>query len=190
MSSIRAFIAVEIDHQTKQKISELISNLKKSDADAKWITEGQIHLTLKFLGNIDEGSVHKISDALSGVSNNFNSFTINFSEIGAFPNLNHPAVIWLGVNKGAEFLKTLNEKIETALEKLRLKQENREFKPHLTLARIRSPNNIQNLVKLIEETDFNSWDDLRISKLTLFQSTLNPKGAAYTIIIEKYLQNI
>ena len=74
----RAFIAVEIYGQAKQKISELISSLKKSDADAKWITEGQMHLTLRFLGNIDEGSVQKISDALSSVSNNFSSFFIIF----------------------------------------------------------------------------------------------------------------
>ena len=190
MNTIRAFIAVEIEGQTKQKISELISILKKSDANAKWITEGQMHLTLKFLGNIDEGHVQKISDALSIISNNFSSFTINFSGIGAFPDLNHPAVIWLGVNKGAEFLKMLNEKIETALEKLDLKKENREFKPHLTLARMRPSKNALSLVKLIKETDFSSWNDLRINRLVLLQSALNPKGAVHTIILEKHLQDI
>lgn len=187
MNTFRAFIAVEIDDQTKQKISELISNLKKSDADAKWITEDQIHLTLKFLGNICEGDVQKISDALSGVSNNFNSFMINFSGIGAFPNLNHPAVIWLGVDKGADYLKTLAEGIENELEKSGFAREAREFQPHLTLARIRSPKNMPELARLAKKTDFISGNDVQIDKLILFQSRLSPKGAVYTIILEKHL---
>ena len=191
MNTIRAFIAVEIDEPNKQKICGLISGLKKSEADAKWITEDQMHLTLKFLGNTDKSEIQKISDALSDIADNFNSFKINFSEIGAFPNMNRPAVIWLGIDKGAGILKMLNEKIETALEKIGFRQENREFKPHLTLARIRSPKNTPNLIKLIKETSFNSGDnDSRINKLALFQSALNPKGAVHTIILQKYLQNI
>ncbi len=191
MNTIRAFIAVEIDESNKQKICGLISGLKKSEADAKWITEDQMHLTLKFLGNTDKSEIQKISDALSDIADNFNSFKINFSEIGAFPNMNRPAVIWLGIDKGAGILKMLNEKIETALEKIRFRQENREFKPHLTLARIRSPKNTPNLIKLIKETSFNSGDnDSRINKLTLFQSALNPKGAVHTIILQKYLRDI
>jgi 2'-5' RNA ligase len=190
-NAIRAFIAVEIDSLAKQKISDLVSCLKKTGSDAKWITEDQMHLTLKFLGNIDKSEIQKISDALSDIADNFNSFKINFSEIGAFPNMNRPAVIWLGIDKGAGILKMLNEKIETALEKIGLRRENREFKPHLTLARIRSPKNMPNLIKLIKETSFNSGDnDSRINKLALFQSALNPKGAVHTIILQKYLRDI
>jgi RNA 2',3'-cyclic 3'-phosphodiesterase len=188
MPNIRAFIAVEINEQTKQKISGLISHLKKSGADVKWITENQMHLTLKFLGDIDERDVQKISDALSDIADNFNSFTINFSKIGAFPDMDRPSIIWLGIDKGAESLKTLSEKIETALKKLRLKQENREFKPHLTLARIKSPKNMQNLLKLVKEIDAKSWDGSQISSLTLFQSALNPKGAVHAILAKKYLR--
>lgn len=188
MDTIRAFIAVEIDDQTKQKISSLILNLKKSNADLKWITEDQIHITLKFLGNIDKNSIQKISDEMSNISNAFDSFTINFHKIGAFPNLKRPNVLWLGIDKGAECLKMLNKKIENALGKLGFKEENIEFKPHLTLARTRSLKNISNLAKLIEETDLKLWDDLQIHKLALYQSILNPKGAIHTIIAEKYLQ--
>ncbi len=190
MATIRAFIAVEIDDQTRQKISELISTLKKSNADIKWITDSQMHLTLKFLGNIDKDKVQGISDSISNISDNFNSFKIAFSKIGAFPSLNHPAVIWLGIDKGAESLKTLNEKIETALEKLGFKRESREFKPHLTLGRVRSDKNMPGLTKLLKETAFYLGNDIQINKLTFFQSDLNPKGAVYSIILQKYLQNI
>jgi len=188
MNTIRAFIAVEIDNQTKQKISELISDLKKSNADVKWITENQMHLTLKFLGNIDENKVADISNALSRIADNLSAFTINFSGLGAFPGMNHPRVVWLGVNKGAESLIKLNEKIETAMEKTGFKKENRKFEPHLTLARIRSSKNISNLIKLIDEVNFSAENDTHIDKLVLFQSTLNPKGALYKIILGKNLR--
>ena len=223
MDTIRTFIAVEIDSQTGQKISELVSILKKSNADIKWITDGQMHLTLKFLGNIDKDKVRGISEAISNISDNFNSFKIAFSKIGAFPSLNHPAVIWLGIDKGAESLKTLNEKIETALEKLGFERESHEFKPHLTLGRVRSDKNMPNITKLLKEMEptraktrgslggilsghcpstpsrvrvygrecaaFYLVNDIQIDKLTLFQSDLNPKGAIYSIILQKYLQN-
>ena len=180
MNTLRAFIAVEIDNLTRQKISELISDLKKSNADAKWITENQMHLTLKFLGNIEEGRIQEISDALSSISNNFSSFAIRFSAMGAFPNLNHPAVIWFGVDKGAESLIKLNHEIENSMERSGFAKEGREFKPHFTLARVRSHKNILNLAKLIQKTGFASENDIKIDKLTLFQSVLNPKGAIYT----------
>ena len=182
MNTIRAFIAVEIDDQAKQKILELISDLKKSNADAKWITENQMHLTLKFLGNIDGVKVQEISNAISDISNNFSSFTINLSKIGAFPSMNHPRVIWLGVDKGAESLIKLDTEAGNSMERIGIAKEGRAFKPHLTLARIKSSKNILDLIKLIKkkEMDFDSGNDIKINKLVLFKSTLNPKGAIYT----------
>lgn len=187
-NAVRAFIAVEIDPQAKQKISELITRLKKSEADAKWITENQMHLTLKFLGNISQDKIKEISDALSLISNDFKPFAITFSGIGAFPNMNHARVIWLGIDKGAEALMMLNEKIENTLEKYGFKKDGREFSPHLTLARVRSGKNIAGLATLIKETVFDSGKDTLVNKLTLFQSVLNPKGAVYTVISEGYLK--
>ncbi|MBU1912010.1 MAG: RNA 2',3'-cyclic phosphodiesterase [Candidatus Omnitrophica bacterium] len=187
---MRAFIAVEIDSQTKQKISDLVSCLKKTGPDAKWITEDQMHLTLKFLGNIGEDKVQKISEALSAISDSFKSLKIGFSNIGAFPNLNHPRVIWLGIDEGRGSLEILNGKIEASLEKSGFARENREFNPHLTLARIRSSKNISNLIKLIGEKNLTPVGEILIDKLSLFQSTLSPKGAVYTLILQKSLQNI
>jgi len=190
MPAIRAFIAVEINNQVKQKISNLISILKKSDSDAKWATEDQMHLTLKFLGNVNKDKIQEISDAMSVISNNFKSFAVSFSEIGAFPDTSHPRVIWLGIDKGAKDLKMLNDKTEAALKKLGFAEESREFEPHLTLARIRSSKNISNLIKLIGEISCDIGDEVPIHKLTLFQSSLNPKGAVYSVLLEKFLQNI
>ena len=182
MDTIRAFIAVEIDPETRQKISALISGLKKSNADVKWITEDQMHLTLKFLGNIEQSKIQEISEALKPVADNFKPFSISLSNIGGFPNLDHPKVIWLGIDKGAKELKNLAEKIESGLEKFDFRKESREFKSHLTLGRVKSSKNMLNLVKLLKETGFSSETDISINELILFQSTLTPKGATYTVL--------
>jgi len=182
MNKLRVFIAVEISKQAKQKISGLIACLKQSGADVKWITEAQMHLTLKFLGGISADKINCISETLSGIARTFESFPITFSGTAAFPDLKHPAVLWLGVGKGAESLEMLNDKIENALEKLGFQKEKRKFKPHLTLGRVKSSKNIKELIKLIEQTGFEYEKEIKINGLALFQSALNPQGAIYTIL--------
>ena len=179
MSTIRTFIAIEIDPTHKQKLLHLISTLKSSNSDVKWVTEHQMHLTLKFLGNIEETKVQEISDALTSIANSTREFTITLSNIGTFPNAKRPRVIWIGVNKGKNKLKLLAGQIETELEKLDFPKETRDFKSHLTLGRVRSPKNLQNLTKLLTEVSFQSESAIKINKLILFQSTLTPKGAIY-----------
>ena len=176
---LRTFIAIEIDPPHKQKLTNLISTLKQSDSDIKWVTEHQMHLTLKFLGNVEETKVQEISDALTLIANSTREFTITLSNIGTFPNAKRPRVIWIGVNKGKNKLKLLAGQIETELEKLDFPKETRDFKSHLTLGRVRSPKNLQNLTKLLTEVSFQSESAIKISKLILFQSTLTPKGAIY-----------
>jgi len=179
MSTIRTFIAIEIDPTHKQKLTHLISTLKQSDSDVKWVNGTQMHLTLKFLGNIEETKVQEISDALTSIANSTREFTITLSNIGTFPNAKRPRVIWIGVNKGKNKLKLLAGQIETELEKLGFPKETRDFKSHLTLGRVRSPKNLQNLTKLLTEVSFQSESAIKINKLILFQSTLTPKGAIY-----------
>jgi len=187
MSKIRAFIAVEIDPPNRQKLIELISHLKKSNADLRWINEKQMHLTLKFLGNIEEDEARQISGSLKSIACNFNGFNIRFSKIGAFPDMHRPRVIWMGIDKGAESLKALNEKIEEALQKLGFEKEKREYKAHLTLGRVKSLKNIPELVKLIDEREFEFQDEIKIDKLILFKSVLSAKGAVYTALSEHLL---
>ncbi|MFA5389090.1 MAG: RNA 2',3'-cyclic phosphodiesterase [Candidatus Omnitrophota bacterium] len=192
MPDIRAFIALEIDEQTKQKILHLLDTLKKSGADAKWLTENQLHLTLKFLGNIEDNMTQKISGVLSDISGSARPFAINFSETGAFPDLEHPRVICLGIGKGAEHLEALNREIENSLEELGFKKEERPFKPHLTLGRVRSLKNLPNLIKTIKgkEKDLEPIDNVKIDKLTLFKSRLDPEGAVYIPITRNALRKI
>ena len=186
---IRAFIAVEIDLPNKKTISETISNLKKSKADVKWANETQMHLTLKFLGNIEEKMTQEISNILNSIAKNFNVFNIKLRKIGAFPNTKKPRVIWLGIDEGRQELKSLAAKIESSLENIGFQKEKREYKAHLTLGRVKSSKNLSQLTALIEQIDFQSQDQIKINKLILFQSTLSPKGATYTPLSTLNLTN-
>ena len=187
---IRAFIAIKIDNLNKQKISSLISQLKKSDTAIKWASENQMHLTLKFLGDIKESDVENCSNSLKSIADNSNAFSIKFSKIGGFPNIQKPRVIWLGIDKGAEELKLLNNKIENDFEKLGFQKEKREYSAHLTLGRVKSLKNIQNLTKIISEINLDLQDEIKINKIILFQSTLTSKGAIYTPLSEYPINNL
>lgn len=181
---IRAFIAVEIDSPNKQKLSELIGLFKKTDTDVKWVKENQMHLTLKFLGNIEETKTQEVSRELESITNESKKFTISLSKIGAFPNINKPRIIWIDIDEGKDTLKLLADKIESRLEKIGFAKEKREFKTHLTLGRIKSLKNISQLTEVIQKTDSQSQDKIKISSLILFQSTLTSKGAIYMPLAE------
>ena len=180
----RTFIAIEIDGINKKILSDVISSLKKSDTNIKWITQDQMHLTLKFLGNVEENTIKNISDAIKSIATNYKKFNLSFSKIGAFPNTKQPRVIWIGIEKGKNELKILNEKIEAECEKLGFEKEKREYRPHLTLGRVKSLKNITNLTNIIDETNFDPQGNVKINKLTLFKSTLTPKGAIYDVLYE------
>ncbi|MFH1478483.1 MAG: RNA 2',3'-cyclic phosphodiesterase [Candidatus Omnitrophota bacterium] len=180
MNTIRAFIAVEIPLAIKEKLSLLISDLKKSNANVKWVGIEGLHFTLKFLGDIEKDKVGDISKELKKISSSSSIFSVKFSKIGAFPNMNKPRVIWLGISQGENNLISLNKKIELSMEELGFQKEGREYKAHLTLGRVRSFENISQLAKIINSLKIHIKGSVEINKIVLYQSTLTPKGAIYT----------
>ncbi len=184
MNPIRAFIAVEINEKNILQLSELISNLKSSGADVKWVGPNAMHFTLKFLGNIDTALVKKIGSALNNISKRIPAFSIHLSGISAFPNLNRPRVIWVGVDRGSDLLCYIQKELEESLEGLGFKKEERSFKSHLTLGRMRSFKNFENLKPLLKEIEFQGEVDSEINEIILFQSQLTPQGPIYTKLYE------
>lgn len=180
MKTIRAFIAIEISPPSKLKISEFINQLKRSESDVKWVNDTQMHLTLKFLGNIEQDKIPEISGALKDIASKAVVFQIIFSGIEAFPDINRPRVIWLGIEKGADNLKKLAGHIEDKMKNLGFAKEGRCYKAHLTLGRVRSLKNIGALTSMISKTELDYRKEITIDKLTLFQSTLTQKGVIYT----------
>lgn len=182
---MRTFIAIPLTELIHQELGRLQNSLRESDADLKWTAPFNIHLTLKFLGEINDEQTVKIEASLNEIVKGRQPFNIHLAKIGAFPKIFYPRVVWVGIDEGYEECKALAKSIERAMEKLGFEKEKRAFSPHLTLGRVRSAKNKAQLITCIEkEKDFASQSKVSVSKIILFQSTLTPKGPIYTSLKE------
>ncbi len=178
--SIRTFIAIELNEGVRAELAILQATLKKSDADVKWVAPQVIHLTLKFLGNIDDKVVKEVQNILSDIVKNFKPFSLSFKEMGAFPKLDYPRVIWVEVDEGKDIISQLAKELEDKLEAINIPKEDREFHPHITLGRVKTSKNKDKLRVIIETTKFEPSSKIAVDHLTLFKSQLTPQGSVYT----------
>ena len=182
MTTIRSFIAIELPNEIKNKISELLHKIKQTRADVKWVNPQSIHLTLKFLGNIETG---KIEDILSGIKNSsegIKPFSVEINSISAFPKPEYPRVVWIGINEKTGTLLTLSQKMEENLSYLGFEKEERSFKPHLTLGRVKSQKRKEQLLSFIIQSKDLSLGMFSVTEISLMQSILKPSGAEYSCL--------
>lgn len=181
----RAFIAIRLNENLHKELESLQAKLKAADADVKWVKPENIHLTLKFLGNITDEQIEKVKNTVKKIASDFKTYQIHLAEIGAFPKISYPRVIWAGMDEGADKTGNIYQSIEEELSKKRFEKEKRPFSPHLTLGRVRSAKNRQRLIKTIEkEKNFSSSSKLLVEDIVLFKSTLTPKGSIYEPIFK------
>ena len=175
---IRAFIAVGIDPKTVERISEATDQLKPSIAGIRWAPLTNLHLTVKFLGDVEETTIDPIARALRQHIAPFPRFTINAKGLGVFPDVKRPQVLWVGLE--GIHLAELASTVETALKPLGFEPEKRGFKPHLTIGRWRQRD--KSTAKFIAELE--RWAGYEFGKsevrnIILFQSMLRPEGAIH-----------
>ncbi|HAM38118.1 MAG TPA: RNA 2',3'-cyclic phosphodiesterase [Elusimicrobia bacterium] len=183
---MRLFIAVSIGEENKNKIFDIQSVLKRSCVDVKWIEKDNLHLTLKFLGEVAEDNLDSVKESIRRAVAEFKRFQINLESIGVFPNEKSPRVLWMGINKGEVELKNISQNLEGSLEELGFKKETREFSAHLTIGRFRSNSEKEKLFKIIEK--FQNENIIEsVNVVYLIKSTLSPKGPAYDVIEEYQL---
>ncbi len=180
MNKIRSFIAIEIPEVIKKGLSGIQDALKKTGADVGWTRPEGIHLTLKFLGEVEEGKLADIQKAIEESAKGISAFLLEVNGIGVFPNIRYPRVLWIGIKDKGDTLKTLEEAIDRETEKIGFKKEGRDFSPHLTLGRIRSHKNREILIKSLEEFDKIELGAFNVTEVSLIKSELRPKGAVYT----------
>ncbi len=176
---IRTFIAISVPEEVKKRISDLQSNLKRYGAYIKWISSDSMHITLKFLGDVEESGIDTIAEAVREASSSQQPFTISVSSTGIFPNIRRPRVFWVGVEKGKEILISLAAKIEKACSELGFDPEKRSFSAHLTLGRVKSLKNIDDTLSAMNSTGFQGGS-FRVEEIIVMKSELNPRGAKYT----------
>lgn len=184
---MRIFIAIELSESIRNALAQIQSHLKYAGADVKWVEKDNIHLTLKFLGEVTEEKIEKIKSALDQIASKTKPFEISLKDIGAFPKIDYPRVIWVGLDKSANESKILAENIDEALSKIGFQKESRPFAAHLTIGRVRSPKNKDALKEKIlsaANSQLPITNSQLISSIILFQSTLTPKGSIYTKLHE------
>lgn len=177
---MRLFVALEIPSGVRQNLATLVDSFRAISKEPRWVRPANLHVTLKFLGEVAEAKVDEVRSALGEIRSD-NAVALEFRGLGFFPNETHPRVFWAGMEASPN-LKTLAGYIEGAMEKLGIPREKREFSPHLTLARFERPRLPETLREIITDNQQRQFGSLRTNEFHLIQSRLKPAGAEYTTV--------
>jgi len=181
VGSIRAFLAIAPPDNVRQAMAAVQNRLKYCVAGAiSWVRPEGIHLTLKFFGNIAETDIDRITAAVGPVAARFAPLDLRVRRVGFFPDSRRPRVIWLGLEGDVSALKALQEEVDHELARYGFSREDRDFRAHLTLARIKSARGLTGLDRLTKKSEVYEAGRFQAEGLTLFRSNLTPQGAIYS----------
>ncbi|MFC1555996.1 RNA 2',3'-cyclic phosphodiesterase [candidate division KSB1 bacterium] len=176
---IRTFIAVEIPETVKNEIADFQNALRKEHFSIRWVRPENLHLTLKFIGDIPESLVEDIKTGVFERGSLYSPFEVSLKGTGVFPTIKRPKVFWAGITQGRDELSTLAEKTENALVKFGIEKDRRPFKPHLTIGRIKDPRETSGIVRHIS-VDFFTGIPFTVDRMIFMRSILKPSGAEYS----------
>ena len=177
MSQLRAFLAIDVDEDLKAKMYRIIKEFKQIDANIKYVDLENLHLTLKFFGDIDTEGIDLLSSKIESVVSHFDEFPIKIKGCGAFPNTNRIKVIWLGIEED-EIIKKLHDELDKEFVKLGFDKDKR-FSSHLTIGRMRNAKGKDKVKSAIEEFSEIEIGEMAVDRITLKKSTLTPQGPIY-----------
>jgi 2'-5' RNA ligase len=180
---VRSFISIDLeDQQILSRVASIISSLQALGGDLKPVEVENIHLTLKFLGNVSTPRLADVKSSLKQLT--FPSFSAEIKGIGAFPNLKHMNVVWVGVDEGWSQVEQIYEQVEKLLSSLGFRQENRPFSPHITIARVRSGRRRDEIANFLQHLSEESFGAITVDKVRLKQSVLSSSGPKYSTLLE------
>jgi 2'-5' RNA ligase len=192
MSVIRAFIAIPLPSDIQRQIQQVSDHLRARlpGVAVRWVPVENIHLTLKFLGDVSLGNLEILKNMLQLEVSNHSAFEFSVGEVGAFPTPRRPRVIWVGVEAPVE-LHQLQHGIEAETSRLGYQPEERAFSPHLTLGRVSrnaTPNDLHQIGDVLSNYKVGYLGAVRVLKIELFKSDLQPAGAVYTKLFSASLK--
>ena len=177
MTQLRAFLAINVDEDLKAKMYKVIKQFKQTDANIKYVDLENIHLTLKFFGEIDSDGIELLSSKISGVVSNFDKFKIKIKGCGAFPNTKRIKVIWLGIDDD-KLIKQLHDELDKEFVKMGFDKD-KKFSSHLTIGRMRNAKGKDKVQAAIEEFGEVEIGEMDVDSIVLKKSTLTPSGPIY-----------
>lgn len=187
---IRTFIAVDINAETRRKVADYSLKLQNDfkEIRANWDKPEKLHLTLKFLGDTDESQLGEVKKIVAEIAEKQTNFTLSLNKNGVFPNTRNAKVLWIGVEDKGGNLKKINEILERECAAVGFESEQRNYHPHLTIARIKDASNTAELVKKHLETQIEPLE-FKVSEIVIYESKLQPSGSIYKKIFSKNLKN-
>ena len=178
--TVRTFAAVEINAAIRSTAEKLIESLGSAGADVKWVEPNNMHLTLKFLGEVPSQEIPRICESVARGAAKVEPFEFEVYGAGAFPNTARPRTLWLGAGAGEEAMIDLHGHVEAALIKLGYRKEHRRFRPHLTIGRVRRGGpGLEQLGELLEEQADLEAGKITVSHVVVFSSELDRGGPIY-----------
>ncbi|MDE1921735.1 MAG: RNA 2',3'-cyclic phosphodiesterase [Candidatus Omnitrophica bacterium] len=177
--SVRSFIAFPVSGGLKEKFEHVIRDLQRASADVRWVKAQNIHLTLKFLGDVQENALEKISSVIEAMSCDFTPLTAHLTAIGTFPNGDYPKIIWGALDDPRKAVQGMAGILEKGLVSCGIPEEQRPFQPHITLGRVRSSARLKDLMRLMGQMTFEDKITQQFDKIILYKSTLTPQGPVY-----------
>lgn len=183
LGMVRCFVAVECSNPEVVKgIRHVQGVLESTGADMKSVESENIHLTLKFLGEIEQQSVDDVAEIVRGIS--FAPFRFKVEEVGVFPNTSRPSTIWAGITEGVSDLIMVFEMLDEKLSKLGFERERRRYQPHLTICRVRSGKNKEQLAEELLRLGDYEFGEVSVDRVSLKKSVLTSSGPIYTTLAE------
>jgi 2'-5' RNA ligase len=178
---MRTFIAIPLPKECRSMLQQMQRELQRFQAEVGWVAIPSIHITLKFLGDVETETIPRLTESLQAASGNEQSFELQLRGLGCFPNTRNPRVIWCGIDGNTDALLQLQQNVEAACNSLGFPSEARAFKPHLTLGRVKGKRNLQPLAECIK-----MGSDLercfKADHINIYKSALKPQGAVYSVL--------
>ncbi|HSW39447.1 MAG TPA: RNA 2',3'-cyclic phosphodiesterase [Acidobacteriota bacterium] len=178
---MRSFIAIAIPNNCLKVIERVQNDLRSCRAEARWVSAGSMHLTLKFLGDVDPAIIPALAEALDSAARTATMMSLRLGGLGCFPNIQQPRVVWCGLDGEIDKLARLQSMIENTCSRFGFARENRTFHPHLTLGRINGKRNLRPLLDCITIAPVTECG-FTVNAFSIYRSVLKPSGAEYSVV--------
>jgi len=185
---MRLFIALPLPASVENSLAVIIDKLRNYGGKVNWVKHQNIHITIRFLGETDQELIPDIKKIMDHVSSKYNSYNLGIDRLGGFPNLNKPRVIWAGLKDDDQIniMARMVKEVEYDIRELGFAPEEKRFRPHLTLGRIKVPKGLEDLLETLRSYQLEPFP-CKLTKLRLYKSTLTPQGPIYECLHEVML---
>lgn len=182
MARMRTFLAVELSEEVRETITDLQGELMTVGTEVKWTEPENLHVTLLFLGEVEDREVHRVCRITEETVRGHAPFRMAVEQIGCFPHVRRPRVLWVGIGAGTQELVAIHDALEEPLMDLGYRREERRYTPHITLGRVKSDRPLEGLQRALARHAGWQGGEMTVREVAVLSSELTPEGPLYTVL--------